>query len=169
MNLSDRLEVLATNPLPPPFDAHCRALTETLQKMRADASAYGVTRLFTLDGRLLGDVGELIAKVAFGVQLHCTQNEGQDGVCCVSGRTVEVKLRSRANLVWVKAIPDILVTFYLSPHTFRWGVVCNGPGNELLRTAKWSEKHGRYETTLAKLLAAQTSLTSNAPKLALVA
>ena len=121
--------------------------------MRSDAEKLGVNRKFTPDGRFLGDLGEVICKVHFGVNLHPVQTEGEDGVCHVSGKTVEIKLRSKSDLIYVKKVPDYLIAIYLSPSTLRWGIVCNGPGDFLLKNAKWTGKH--YETNLHKLREAQ--------------
>lgn len=152
------LESLATRPLPQPFDHQIRALLDTTNAMRSAAHALGINRRFTLDGRLLGDLGEVIARIHFGIDLHDVQQEGQDGTCSVSGRCVELKLRSAANLVFVKRIPDILVVVYLSPESLKWGVVCNGPGEPLLADAAWDPDAKRYCSTLAKLRRANLSL-----------
>ena len=87
----------------------------------------------------------------------------QDGTCSVSGKCVEVKLRSGNSPVWVKQLPDILVAIYLSPETLQWGVVCNGPGKDLIDPSEWNDKHSRFETTLARLLDRQKRLPSNVP------
>ncbi len=132
------LEVLATRPLPKPFGGYLREVNAVVKKMRAAAAKIGVDRQFTPDGRFLGDLGEVIAKIHFGLKLHSTQKEGEDGQCQLSGRTVEVKLRSRSTLIWVKKVPDVLVAIYLSPATNKLCIVCNGPGKTLLRNAEWS-------------------------------
>lgn len=154
----ERLEALATRPLPSPFDAHIGAMRDLSAELRQAAHAFGIRRKFTLDGRLLGDLGEVIARLHFGMELHDAQQGGEDGRCEVSGKSVELKLRSAASLVYVKKIPDILVAVYLSPISLRWGVVCNGPGSLLLADAKWHEGEGRFSTNLQRLLRAQEAL-----------
>lgn len=128
------------------------------RELRAAAHAVGIKRKFTLDGRLLGDLGEVIARLHFGIDLHEQQQDGQDGRCEITGKTVELKLRSAANLVYVKKVPDILVVVYLSPLSLRWGIVCNGPGPALMADAKWHEGESRFSTNLQRLRRAQESL-----------
>ncbi len=149
-----QLEALAVRPLPPPFGDKLASVARIISEMRAEAKKIGVNREFTPDGRFLGDIGEIICKVHFGVNLHSIQTEGEDGVCHVSGKCVEIKLRSKSDLVWVKKVPDFLIVIYLSPLTLRWGIVCNGPGSALLKNAVWTGK--RHETNLCKLLKAQS-------------
>lgn len=152
-----KLEALAVRPIPPPFGDKLESVKRIIGEMRAEAEKIGVHREFTPDGRFLGDIGEIICKVHFGINLHSVQTEGEDGVCHVSGKCVEIKLRSKSDLVWVKKVPDYLIVVYLSPLTLRWGIVCNGPGNFLLKNAVWTGK--RYETNLSRLLKAQSDPT----------
>jgi hypothetical protein len=152
------LEALAINPLPYPFDLKLSAILAIVAEMRAEAAKIGIKRKFTPDGRFLGDIGEVIVKIRFGVNLHPVQAEGEDGTCQVSGKRVEVKLRSKSTLVWVKKIPDLLIAIYLSPVTLKWGVVCNGPGHDLLQTAKRDAPYKRFVTDLTKLRRAQHNL-----------
>ena len=156
---SAEYEALATRQLPDKIFTNLNTILGAVENIKAEARNSGVTRNFTLDGRFLGDIGEFLAKKYFGVELHRKQKTGQDGICEVSGNTVEVKLRSKAPNVFVESKPDILLVIYLSPKTHRWGVICNGPGKELLADAKWNGNHKRYETNLSKLLAAQRKLT----------
>jgi len=158
----DKLEALATRPLPEPFGGYLGVVNAVVKKMRAAAAEVGVDRQFTPDGRFLGDLGEVIAKIHYGLTLHSTQKEGEDGHCQLSGRTVEVKLRSRSTLIWVKKVPDVLVAIYLSPTTSKWGIVCNGPGAALLANAEWSERHKRFTTDLNLLLVNQAALPPGA-------
>ena len=154
-----RLDALAIRPVPSPFAEKLEIVKRVVGEMRDEAKKIGVDRQFTPDGRFLGDVGEIIGKVCFGINLHHVQTEGEDGRIEVSGKCVEIKLRSKSDLIWVKKIPDFLIAIYLSPVTLRWGVVCNGPGDFLLRDAVWKEKKQHYETNLSKLLKAQNDST----------
>jgi hypothetical protein len=160
---NDRFEPLAVNPLPEPFDTLLREIHQAVTKMKEAAKVIGVGREFSLDGRFLGDLGEVVAKTYFGIDLHSVQMEGEDATCQISGKRVEIKLRSKSDLMWVKKVPDYLVAIYLSPRTFRWGIVCNGPGELLLNNAKWEEKNKRYVTNLSKVFAAQKGLPPDAP------
>jgi hypothetical protein len=125
----------------------------TVEKMRQAAEAIGIHREFTPDGRFVGDLGEVIAEQYFGVKLNPISKSGQDGVCRISGKFVEVKLRSKSTgVVWLSARPDILLVLYLCPETSRWGVVCNGPSKDLLDDEDWNQSKNRFEPSLSALL-----------------
>lgn len=164
-SIAQQLEELAIHELPAPFGEKLAAVRGLCGEMKSAAADIGVGRDFTPDGRLLGALGEVIAKLQWGVTLHTSQQEGQDGVCCVSGCSVEVKLRSKSSLIWVTRIPDILAVIYLSPVTYRWGVVCNGAGKVLLTGAPYDAEKKRYVTDLSKLLAAQAMLPASSSRL----
>jgi len=156
---------IACRELPPPFDSYLLQMKQVVADMTQAAEKYGVKKRFTLDGRLLGDLGEVIAKVHFGLSLHSAQRVGEDGTCDLSGKTVEVKLRSNSDLIWVKKRPSYLLVIYLDPATLRWGIVCNGPGKELLAKAKKNERFKRFETTLSKLREADAQLPPTSPRI----
>ena len=162
-----RFERHAINEVPSPFGEKLKAIFAIAAQMRDAAKQIGVKREFTPDGRFMGDVGEVIAKLNHGVHLHPTQTGGEDGKCSVSGKSVEVKLRSDwSSPIWVTKIPDRLVALYLSPKTLRWGTVYNGPGNVLSQKqiAKWNDKQKRFETTLAKLIKLQNDFLEKVVK-----
>jgi hypothetical protein len=169
MTNRQRLASKAVHTIPEPFCTYMGQVNTAVVNMRGAAANLGIKREFSMDGRFLGDLGEVIAKTQFGIDLHHTQHEGEDAVCQISGKSVEVKLRSKSTLVWVKKIPDFLVAIYLCPATFRWGVKCNGSGAALLKTAKWDAQHLRFETDLFKLVGAQEHLPPGSPALSLAA
>jgi len=156
--IADQLEVLAIHELPEPFGSKLKEMDRLAREMHDEACRLNADLEFTLDGRLLGDLGEIIAKIYFEVELHTRQREGEDGLYLAGNKTVEVKLRSEDSPIWVKKIPGILLALFLSPKTRRWGVVCNGPGQQLLAGVVYDQQHRRYNMTLSKLLAAQQSL-----------
>jgi hypothetical protein len=73
-----KLEAVAIRPLPPPFGDRLESIKQIVSQMRSDAEKIGVIRKFTPDGRFLGDLGEVVCKVHFGVSLHPVQAPGQD-------------------------------------------------------------------------------------------
>ncbi|MBB5031495.1 DUF6998 domain-containing protein [Prosthecobacter vanneervenii] len=157
----DRLNALAQHSLPEPFHSHLEQVHKICRQMRDHVGLLGMNLDFTPDGRFVGDMGELIAALKFGVTIHKSLKGGQDGVCSVTGKSVEVKLRTQANsIIWVKGVPDILLVIYLCPTSLRWGVVYNGPGTVIQDTqfAKYNERHGRYETSIPKMLAASEAM-----------
>ena len=101
---ADRLEALATRELPENLQRKLQAVREAIDALKTEAAKAGVDREFSPDGRFLGDVGELIAKIFYRLTLNVKQQKGHDAVQAeVDGdasagneRKVEVKLRSRS-------------------------------------------------------------------------
>jgi hypothetical protein len=82
-------------------------------------------RQFTIDGRLVGDIGEIIAAAEFDITLDETSQAKHDGVTS-DGRKVQVKATFKDSLTY-RTEPD----YYLGLQLFRDGrheVVFNGPG-----------------------------------------
>lgn len=85
---------------------------------------------FTLDGNLVGDIGEALAALMFGVRLVDTKStEGIDGVA-PDGRTVQVKTTGTGRgpaFRCVETRADHLLFFDLDLENCRGQVVFNGP------------------------------------------
>lgn len=168
----ERLERLAANELPPELQTKLQAVRNAINDLKAEAQVWGVEKEFSPDGRFLGDVGELIARVFFGVELNVKQEKGHDakaaevdGVANTStGKRVEVKLRSRSTNIEFSTQEEIILVIYVSPRSLKWGVVCNGPGHKLLATAKRID-NGKWATDCHRLFDAQSMVVSTDPQL----
>jgi hypothetical protein len=82
-------------------------------------------RNFTIDGRLVGDIGEVIAALEYDVILHDTSQPGHDGITS-DGRRVQIKATFKDQLTF-RSIPD----YYLGFKLFQDGrheEIFNGPG-----------------------------------------
>ena len=82
-------------------------------------------RVFTIDGRLVGDVGEVIAELEYDVILHTVSQPKHDAVTS-DGRNVQIKATFKDSLTF-KTIPDYYLGFKLYPDG-RHDEVFNGPG-----------------------------------------
>jgi len=159
-----KLEALATRELPPNLQSKLQSVRNAIDDLKAEAETKGVYREFSPDGRFLGDIGELIAKIFYGVTLTVKQQKGHDATeaevdgeaNAQSGRKVEVKLRSRSTNIEFSTKQEMILVIYVSPKTLLWGEVCNGPGEKLLNTA--NEKNGRFFTDCHKLMEAQQNV-----------
>ena len=80
-------------------------------------------RRFTIDGRLVGDIGEVIAALEY--DFHEVSQPGHDGTTN-DGRNVQVKATFKDSLTF-KAIPDYYLGFKLYPDG-RYEEIFNGPG-----------------------------------------
>jgi hypothetical protein len=162
---AESLAALATQELPPPLQEKLQLVRNAIDALKDEAKNFGVEREFSPDGRFLGDVGELIAKIFYGVTLNKKQLKGHDTVEAevdavgkeTTGRKVEVKLRSRSVGIDFTGMPEKILVIYVSPKTLKWGEVCCGVGKQLL-DAKTGAKHlpsGKIQTDIHKLMAAQ--------------
>lgn len=102
-------------------------------------------RRFTLDGFALGDLGETVASLWYGVELHPTQShKGQDGTA-PDGRSVEVKI-TQGNDRNRPAIPPCrrpTLDERQGPGVGRGPHRC---------TCKWKRSHGRRTVGIVELL-----------------
>lgn len=83
-------------------------------------------RLFTIDGRLVGDVGEVIAGLEYDIVLDETSQKDHDGHCTSDGRKVQVKATFKDSLTF-KSTPELYLGLKLYPDG-RHEEVFNGPG-----------------------------------------
>ncbi len=68
-------------------------------------------RAFTIDGRLVGDVGEIIAALEYDVRLHDVSQPNHDGTTS-DGRNVQIKATFKDSLTF-KTVPDYYLGFKL--------------------------------------------------------
>lgn len=82
-------------------------------------------RRFTIDGRLVGDIGEVLAALEYDVELDEVSRPAYDGATS-DGRRVQVKATFKSSLTF-SSTPDYYLGFQLFPDgTF--DEVFNGPG-----------------------------------------
>ena len=85
-------------------------------------------RRFTIDGRLVGDIGEIIAAAEFDIRLDDVSQARHDGVTG-DGRMVQIKATFQDSLT-VRHEPELYLGLKLYPDG-RYEVVFNGPGSVL--------------------------------------
>jgi hypothetical protein len=82
-------------------------------------------RAFTIDGRLVGDVGEVIAALEYDVVLHDILQPNHDATTS-DGRNVQIKATFKDSLTF-KTVPDYYLGFKLYSDG-RHEEIFNGPG-----------------------------------------
>ena len=68
-------------------------------------------RHFTLDGHLVGSIGEVMAAYYYGIELYTASTEIHDGE--VDGKKVQIKITQQDNIV-IRYEPDYLIVLYLN-------------------------------------------------------
>lgn len=86
-------------------------------------------RAFTIDGRLVGDIGEVIAELEYDLKLDDVSAPDHDA-CTSDGRLVQIKATFKNSLTF-KTCPNYYLGFKLYPDG-RFEEVFNGPGDIIL-------------------------------------
>lgn len=105
-------------------------------------------RPFTLDGHLVGSLGEVIAEQAFRVTLYPPSQPIHDA-STPEGRDVQIKLTGGTQ-IGIREEPDyLLVMRIVDP--MHAEVVYNGPGNVPWSAAGKKQKNGQRTLSISKL------------------
>ena len=82
-------------------------------------------RKFTIDGRLVGDVGEVVAAIEYDITLHNVSQPNHDATTS-DGRNVQIKATFKDSLTF-RTVPDYYLGIKLFPDG-RHEEIFNGPG-----------------------------------------
>ena len=106
-------------------------------------------RKFSLDGHLLGSIGEVLAKYYYGIELSKPNTKTHDGEA--DGKCIQIKI-TQINSVDIKGIPEYLLVLFLNKSEGIVYEVYNGPGAYAFNEYKKGNKSGEYTRQLSKLL-----------------
>jgi hypothetical protein len=107
-------------------------------------------RKFTLDGHLVGSIGEVVASYAYELDLYPPSIKGHDAKTA-DGKEVQVKLTGGKTGVRLNALPEYLIVLQLRDYQFR--EVYNGPGRQVWDACGAMAKNGQRPIGLSKLVA----------------
>ena len=105
-------------------------------------------RKFTLDGHLVGSVGEVLGAYIFDLDLKPASSPGHDAKTR-DGRDVEIKL-TQGTSVGIRREPDHLIVLH-RPKDGPLRIVFNGPGTPAWNTAGKMQKNGQCSISLTQL------------------
>lgn len=105
-------------------------------------------RHFTLDGHLVGSLGEVAAAYHYGIELFPPSTERHDGF--VGNRNVQVKITQTDNVL-IGEEPEHLIVLYLA-RTGKIYEVYNGPGAIPWKTTGKPDKRGCKHLRVNKLM-----------------
>src|SRR2546422_5218300 len=86
-------------------------LYEVTDTLNAEFASEG--RRFTLDGHLLGSIGEVLASLVFDLRLERPSKEGHDART-KDGKRVQIKLTAVDSGIALYSRPDFLIAFQLT-------------------------------------------------------
>lgn len=105
-------------------------------------------RKFTLDGHLVGSIGEVVAAYMFGLDLNPASTKGHDAVCA-DGKFVEIKL-TQGKSIAIRHQPEHLLVLR-RPKGAKISVVFNGPGAIAWEAAGEMQTNGQRAIGIGKL------------------
>ncbi|MDD3417251.1 MAG: hypothetical protein PHY47_25200 [Lachnospiraceae bacterium] len=107
-------------------------------------------RHFTLDGHLVGSIGEIMAAYYYGIELYEASAPTHDGKTR-DGREVQIKITQQDRIV-INEKPDYLIVLFLNRKTGEISEIYNGSGEMPWETAYIYEKHNTRYMMISKLL-----------------
>jgi hypothetical protein len=116
--------------LPPKVKAALEHLDQGVEMLRNAANKYAPDLQFTLDGRLIGDIGELMAVEHFGISPQQRQKTGYDGTD-PENRQVEIKT-TRLSAIAFRKIAERVICIKIHG-TSHWEVIFDGPGSRIAK------------------------------------
>ena len=112
-------------------------------------------RRFTLDGHLVGSIGEVLAAHNYELTLLPASTQGHDAIA-PDGRMVQIKV-TQGNRVSLSNAPDHLIVLKLL-NTGEHKEVYNGPGKPVWGACGKKQKNGQSPISLKKLHDLNTSV-----------
>lgn len=125
-----------------------REKVQTMIGIVSELEAEFPGRHFTLDGHLVGSIGEVMAAYYYGIELYRASVSRHDGI--VDGREVQIKIMQQDNIV-INDEPDYLIVMYLSKMGDVYEVY-NGTGKLPWDTASKRDSHNNRHMRVNKLM-----------------
>ena len=130
--------------------AQVRTLLDQLYSAATSLEELFAGRKFTLDGHLVGSIGEVIAAYMFDLNLFRGSNKGHDATTR-DGCNVEVKL-TQSRSIAIRHQPDHLIVLFRNKQG-PTKVIFNGPGNIAWEQAGSMQSNGQRSISLTRLCA----------------
>lgn len=100
-------------------------------------------RHFTLDGHLVGSIGEVLASYHYGIKLYKASAAIHDGES-PDGRKVQIKMTQGDRIV-ISEQPDYLIVLYINRRTGEVNEIYNGPGEiPYLKSYEYKKHNNRH-------------------------
>ena len=146
----------------PRSQERCRKLRDSIKRLYAVVDDLSQEfseekRKFTLDGHLVGSIGEVVAAYAFNLRLLVSSTEGHDavlisedyGAVSPDDTPVQIKLTGGTRGVGLYSCPKHLIVLQLANSKFN--LVYNGPGVFVYEKCNKEQKNGQRSITLKEL------------------
>lgn len=121
---------------------------KALYKITSELERTYPGRKFTVDGHLVGSIGEVIVAEHYGLSLLPNSTKTHDAVS-KEGKMVQIKA-TQVKEISISSMPDyVIVIRILSDGS--WEEVYNGPGKPVWDNAGKMQKNGQRPISLSKL------------------
>lgn len=107
-------------------------------------------RKFTLDGHLVGSIGEVLASYYYDLKLLPSSTEKHDAIA-PDGRQVQIKATQGTHGIALRSEPEYLIVLWLNNHTGEAREVYNGPGAPVWQASRKLSSNGTRSIALLKL------------------
>jgi len=143
--------------MPPP--ARVLEIVAELRRLVGELTSLYPGRRFTLDGHLVGSIGEVLAAERYGLRLLTASAKTHDAVA-PDGRMVQIKLTQRTG-VGLSSCPEHLLVHKLHPDGTHEEIY-NGPGPPVWAYCKDRiQKNGQARISLGRLRTLMMDLTAD--------
>lgn len=105
-------------------------------------------RHFTLDGHLVGSIGEVMASYYYGIELYAASAIAHDGE--IDGKQIQIKITQQEDIV-INHEPEYLIALYLNKNGNVYEIY-NGPGKEPWDSASKRDSHNNRHMRVNKLM-----------------
>lgn len=122
---------------------------QELIKIVFDLEKNFVGRHFTLDGHLVGSIGEVMAAYHYEIQLYEASAPIHDGKS-PDGREVQIKMTQGDNIL-IGEIPDYLIALHMDRTTGGITEIYNGPGKEPWNRGSLNQKNNNKSMRVSML------------------
>lgn len=127
------------------------AIKERIQKLISivkDLETDFPGRHFSLDGHLVGSIGEVMAAYYYGIELYAASAVAHDGE--IDGKKVQIKISQQDDIV-INHEPEYLIVLYLRKNGDVFEVY-NGPGEAPWNSASKRDSHNNRHMRVNKLM-----------------
>ena len=115
----------------------------------AELEATFPERKFTMDGHLVGSIGEVVAAEALGLKLHPMSKPGHDAYDAKDNVDVQIKMTAGKSVAMYATCERLVVLQIISPKEAE--IVYDGPGQRVWEQAGKVAKNGQRVIGLHKL------------------
>ena len=114
-------------------------------------------RHFTLDGHLVGSIGEVMASYYYGIELYKASAVAHDGE--IDGKKVQIKITQQEDIV-INHEPEYLIALYLNKDGSVYEIY-NGPGKAPWDSSSKRDSHNNRHMRVNKLMELDQHVSPN--------